>query len=67
MLTELKVKRAKPSDKDYKLADAGGLHLFVSAAGRKTWRWKYRFEGKEKRIVFGAWPEITMKQARGLS
>ena len=40
-LTDIQVKTAKPKDKAYKLSDAGGLHLFVTAAGGKLWRLKY--------------------------
>jgi integrase len=66
MLTELEVRRAKPRDKDYKLADANALYAYIATSGRKTWRWKYRFAGKERRLVFGAWPEISLKRAREL-
>ncbi len=66
MLTELEVRRAKPRDKDYKLADSNALYAFIASSGRKTWRWKYRFAGKERQLVFGAWPEISLKRAREL-
>jgi integrase len=66
VLTELEVRRAKPRDKDYKLADANALYLYVATSGRKTWRWKYRYGGKERRLVFGPWPEISLKHAREL-
>lgn len=54
----------KPTDKPYKLADSGGLYLEVSPKGGKYWRLKYRFEGKEKRLAFGVYPEVTLKEAR---
>jgi hypothetical protein len=40
MLTEIEVKRAKPRDEDYKLADANVLYAAIATCGRKTWRWK---------------------------
>ncbi|MDR3362174.1 MAG: Arm DNA-binding domain-containing protein [Desulfovibrio sp.] len=40
------------------------LYLETSKAGGKYWRWKYTFEGKEKRLTFGAWPEVSLKEAR---
>jgi integrase len=44
--------------------DSGGLYLEASRAGGKYWRWKYFFEGREKRLSFGAWPEVSLKEAR---
>ena len=64
MLTDAAVKTAKPRDKDYKLSDSGGLYLFVTRAGHRSWRLKYRFGGKEKRLVFGSYPEIKLAEAR---
>lgn len=66
MLTDTACKRAKAQDKPYKLADAQGLHLYVTPSGYKSWRWKYRFAGKEKRLVFGAYPEATLVEARSM-
>jgi hypothetical protein len=48
-LTEVKVKQAKPRDRDYKLADHGGLHLLVTTKGGKLWRWKYRHQARKSR------------------
>ena len=45
MLTDVKVRNAKPREKAYKLADSGGLHLLVSEAGGRLWRLSYRFGG----------------------
>ena len=64
MLTVMAVKNAAPAAKDYKIADSGGLHLFITTRGHKSWRFKYRFGGKEKRLVFGAFPEMSLAQAR---
>lgn len=60
MLTDTACKKAKPQEKPYKLTDAQGLHLYVTPKGYKSWRWKYRFAGKEKRLVFGPYPEVTL-------
>jgi len=64
MLTALAARKAKPREKGYKLADAKGLHLFVTTTGAKSWRFKYRFDGKEKRLTFGLFPEVTITEAR---
>lgn len=63
-LTDIQVKTAKPKEKAYKLSDAGGLHLFVTAAGGKLWRLKYRYEGKEKLLSLGAYPDVSLLEAR---
>lgn len=66
MLTDKAAQAAAPRDKDYKLADSGGLYLFVTAKGAKVWRLKYRHAGKEKLLVLGKYPEVTLKAARAL-
>lgn len=63
-LTARQVDTAKPKDKSYKLSDGGGLYLEVSANGSCYWRMKYRFAGKEKRLSFGVYPDISLANAR---
>ncbi|WJS98369.1 tyrosine-type recombinase/integrase [Novosphingobium humi] len=63
-LTEVAIRNAKPKDKPYKLGDAGGLFLYVTPAGGKLWRVKFRVNGKEKLLSLGAWPEISLANAR---
>ena len=64
MLKDNTLRKAAPRETGYKLSDSGGLHLFVSPGGGKSWRYRYRFGGKERRLVFGAYPEISLKRAR---
>ncbi|MBM4260478.1 MAG: DUF4102 domain-containing protein [Deltaproteobacteria bacterium] len=63
-LTDTAIRSAKGKDKTFKLFDAGGLYLEVAPAGGKWWRWKYRFAGKEKRLSFGVYPDVSLKAAR---
>ncbi len=63
-LTDIAIRKAKPTDKPYKLADADGLYLLVSPNGGKYWRFKYYFVGKEKLIAFGTYPEVSLIEAR---
>lgn len=63
-LTDLKVQKAKPQDKPLSLFDGGGLYLLVTPSGGKLWRFKYRFNKKEKKIAFGTYPEISLMDAR---
>jgi len=64
MLTEVKIKSAKPKEKPYKLFDEKGLYLIVTPIGSKYWRFDYRFNGKRKTISLGTYPEVSLKQAR---
>ena len=50
MLTDRTILQTKPKEKPYRIYDTGGLYLEVSPAGGKLWRWKYRFDKKEKRL-----------------
>lgn len=63
-LTDVEVRQAKPAAKQYKLADAAGLYLLVTPAGGKLWRLKYRLAGKEKLMAFGAYPDVSLADAR---
>ena len=63
-LTEIKIKSIKPTEKTQRFFDGGGLYLEVTKAGSKYWRWKYRINGKEKRLAFGVWPEVSLREAR---
>jgi integrase len=63
-LTDIAVRSAKPQAKPFKLFDGGGLHLIVTPAGGKWWRWKYRYGGKAKGLSFGVYPDVNLKKAR---
>ncbi len=63
-LTELGLRKAKPSSKPKKFSDGGGLFLLLHPSGSKYWRMKYRFIGKEKLFAIGLWPEISLIAAR---
>ena len=63
-LTDTAVKMAKPKERPYKLTDGGGLYVFVTPSGGKLWRLKYRFDKKEKLLSLGAYPAISLKDAR---
>jgi len=64
MLTDTAIRKAKAADKGYKLTDGGGLHLFVSPAGGKSWRYRYEFANKEKLLTLGQYPVMGIADAR---
>ena len=63
-LSDTKIRKVKPTGKPYKVADEEGLHLLVSPSGGKLWRMKYRFNGKEKLLSFGAYPDVPLVRER---
>lgn len=63
-LTHAAITKAKGTTKPYKIADERGLFLLVTPSGGKLWRWKYRVDGKEKLMSFGAYPDVTLAAAR---
>ena len=65
-LSDAAARKAKPKAKAYKMADGGGMYLEVMPNGSKYWRLKYRFAGKEKRLAFGVYPDVTLAAARSL-
>jgi integrase len=64
MLTDIAIKRSKNKDKPYKLSDSGGLYLLINPNSSKYWRLKYRFQGKEKVLALGVYPELSLLEAR---
>lgn len=63
-LNELKIKAAKPQNKQYKLYDNDGLYLLVHPNGSKYWRIRYYYLGKEKLMSIGVYPEVSLRDAR---
>lgn len=64
MLRLFEIQKARAKDKPYKLSDGAGLYLLVEKNGRKLWRFRYQFDGKEKMISFGSFPTISLVDAR---
>jgi integrase len=64
LLSSLAVQNAKPKEKSYKLSDGDGLHLLMLPSGKKLWRFRYKFVGKENMLAFGAFPTVSLASAR---
>jgi len=63
-LTDLKIRKSKALEKPYKVYDSLGLFVLVNPNGSKLWRQKYKLHGKEKLVTHGAYPEVSLKEAR---
>lgn len=63
-LTDAAVRNTKPREKSFRVFDGLGLYLEVAPKGGKLWRWKYRHQGREKRLAFGTYPEVSLLKAR---
>ncbi|HOX68281.1 MAG TPA: integrase arm-type DNA-binding domain-containing protein, partial [Burkholderiaceae bacterium] len=63
-LTDTAIRKAKPGDKAIRMFDERGLYLEIAPGGGKWWRFKFRFDGKEKLLSMGTFPDISLKEAR---
>jgi len=66
MLTNTQIKAAKPKDKPYQLSDGLGLFLLVKPNGSKLWRVRYQRNGVRRTVSAGAYPEVSLADARRL-
>ena len=63
-LTDTLIRPLRPSKRPYRKTDSGGLILEVKPSGARLWRYRYRIAGKENMFAIGAYPEISLKEAR---
>lgn len=66
VLSDLQVRQAKATGKDYTLADSDGLSLAVTATGGKSWHFRYHWMKEPKRMSLGTYPEVSLREARAL-
>ncbi|BCM17503.1 tyrosine-type recombinase/integrase [Mesorhizobium sp. J8] len=66
MLTDIALKRLKPKDKIYKVADRDGMYATVSPAGQIAFRYDYRVNGRRETVTLGRYGAggITLSEAR---
>lgn len=64
MLTDAIVRAAKKRAKPYKISDGNRLYLLVTPGGGKLWRWNYEYDHKQKSMAFGAYPDVSLADAR---
>ena len=65
-LSDLAIRQAKATGKAYTLSDIDGLSLAVSASGGRTWHFRYYWLDRQKRMSLGTYPEVSLREARGL-
>jgi integrase len=63
-LSDHKCRSAKPAEKAFKLFDGHGLYLLVRPTGAKLWQIAYRQEKKAQTKSLGAYPLISLADAR---
>jgi hypothetical protein len=63
-LKDISIRNAKASSRPRKLSDGGGLHVLIQPTGSKLWRLAYRFAGKQKTLALGAYPIVSLEEAR---
>ena len=63
-LKDVSVRKAKAGPRPRKLSDGGGLHILIQPTGSKLWRLAYRFAGKQKTLALGAYPTVSLEEAR---
>ncbi len=64
LLNDVTVRNAKPTDKNQRLNDGGGLYLLIKPNGAKWWRFDYSFAGNRKTLSLGVYPKTTLSDAR---
>ena len=63
-LFDTTLRNTRAGEKPLKLSDGGGLYILVKTSGKKFWHMAYRFDGKQKLLSFGQYPEVSLSDAR---
>lgn len=63
-LTDVKVRNAKAKPKEFTLSDGDNLFLLVTPTGGKLWRHQFTFNGKREKMALGAYPAVSLADAR---
>jgi hypothetical protein len=63
-LTESRLRHLKPWSRVRKISDGGGLYMMVVPTGGRYWRYNFRYDGKQKTIALGIYPDVSLDRAR---
>jgi hypothetical protein len=64
LLSDARIRAAKPRTTPYKLTDGNRLFLLVAPGGGKHWRWNYAYDGRQKSMAFGSYSRVSLSDAR---
>lgn len=64
LLKDITIRNVKPTDKDQRLTDGGGLYVLIKPNGSKWWRFDYTIKATRKTLSFGVYPSISLSAAR---
>ena len=64
MLSKLLIDKTKSGPKTIRLWDGRGMYLEITPKGGKWWRFKYWFDGRERRMSLGVYPDVSLADAR---
>lgn len=63
-LSDVKLRKIKPTEKKQVFSDGYGLSLSIETNGSKYWRFNYRFLGKQQTLSLGVYPGVSLADAR---
>jgi integrase len=63
-LTDLQVRKMTPKKERFEVLDVNGLYIRVMPTGKKSWVFRYNFEGNPRRMTLGSYPAITLTDVR---
>jgi hypothetical protein len=63
-LTDTSIKGLKPQSSRCEVSDGRGLNLEIQPSGGRSWRYRYRFQGKLEKVSLGRYPAFSLKEAR---
>ncbi|WP_256660383.1 integrase arm-type DNA-binding domain-containing protein [Pseudomonas sp. GL93] len=63
-LSDMAIRHARPTDRNYTIVDFDGLSLMVTAAGKKRWLFRFYWGGQQAKMSFGSYPAVSLRQAR---
>ncbi len=64
LLTDTTIRSIKLLRSPRKFSDGGALYLLVAPIGGRYWRYNYRFNGKQKTLALGIYPDVSLAKAR---
>ncbi|MFK6230960.1 tyrosine-type recombinase/integrase [Acinetobacter baumannii] len=64
MLSDSKIRSAKPKEKLYRLGDSDGLCVEIKPNGKKYWRYRFQWLKKTQMMSLGEYPIVGLAEAR---